>query len=84
MGELDLYTSPALRDSLESLVAQGTTRVVVNLADVAFADSTAMAVLVGAMKLLRAAGGELVLESPQPPVVRLLKLTGLDTVFTVV
>ena len=84
MGELDLYTSPALRDSLESLVAQGTTRVVVNLADVAFADSTAMAVLVGAMKLLRAAGGELVLESPQPSVVRLLKLTGLDTVFTVV
>jgi anti-anti-sigma factor len=83
-GELDGYTSPDLRDCLASLVSEGTARIVVDLADVAFIDSTAMGVLVGALKRLRAVGGELVLKDPPPPVVRVMKLTGLDAVFTVI
>jgi anti-sigma B factor antagonist len=84
VGELDSYSSPELRDCLESLVAQGSTRVVVDLTDVVFADSTAMGVLVGALKRLRAVDGDLVLKHPQPPVMRLMKLTGLDTIFTLI
>ena len=84
VGELDSYTSPDLQESLDGLVAEGVTRVVVDLAEVRFADSTAMAVLIGAVKRLRARGGDLVLKDPQPAVVRLMKLTGLDTIFTVV
>ena len=84
VGELDLYTSSDLREGLRALVGQGATLVVVDLADVTFADSTAMAVLVAAVKLLRAVGGELVLKDPQPAVTKVLKLTGLDTIFTIV
>ena len=83
-GELDSYTSPGLRDRLESLVTEGSNVVIVDLADVIFADSTALAVLVGGLKRLRARGGDLVLKDPQPTVMRVLKLTGLDTVFTVI
>ena len=84
VGELDSYTSPGLRESLEALVAEGSTRVIVDLTDVGFADSSAVAVLVGALKLLRAAGGDLVLKDPQPAVLRVMKLTGLDAIFTVI
>ncbi|MEY2476208.1 MAG: hypothetical protein QOG87_1523 [Actinomycetota bacterium] len=83
VGELDSYTSPDVRDCLRSLVAEGLERVVVDLAEVDFIDSTAIGILVSGLKLVRAAGGELVLKDPQPPVVRAMKLTGLDAVFTV-
>jgi anti-anti-sigma factor len=66
------------------LVTDGSPRIVVDLAGVNFIDSTAMGTLVTGLKLARAAGGELVLKDPQSQVLRVLKLTGLDAVFTVV
>jgi anti-anti-sigma factor len=84
VGELDSYTTPGLRARLESLVAEGSSRVVVDLAGVNFIDSTAMGALVRGLKLARAAGGDLVLKDPQAPVIRVLKLTGLDAIFAII
>jgi anti-sigma B factor antagonist len=84
VGELDSYTSPDLWDCVSALGAEGATRVVVDLGGVDFIDSTAMGVLVNGLKLLRAGDGDMVLKDPRPPVIRVMKLTGLDTVFTVI
>jgi anti-sigma B factor antagonist len=55
----------------------------VDLSQVSFIDSTGLGVLVGAEKQMRDAGQALRLVVTQPQILRLLELTGLDQVFTV-
>jgi anti-sigma B factor antagonist len=82
-GELDVNTAPELREQLAKLVNDGTRRIVVDLADVAFIDSTALSVLVSALKRLRQADGDLELASPNPSVRRVFEITGLTRLFTI-
>jgi anti-sigma B factor antagonist len=84
-GEIDLYTAPRLAAELNSVLADGDPgRVVVDMSGVDFCDSTGMNVLLSAMKRARDGGGELELSGPRPAVRKILQVTGLDTVFTVV
>lgn len=82
-GDVDLHTAGVLRHRLQEVLAQGEERVMVLLDEVTFMDSTGIGVLVGALKSQRAAGGELELVCAEPRVLRLLEVTGLDSVFTV-
>ncbi len=82
-GEIDLYTAPQLQSELSRLLRSDSDRVVVDLSEVEFCDSTGMNVLLAAMKRLRERGGSLELAAPRPAVRRILQVTGLDTVFTV-
>lgn len=82
-GEVDLYTAPRLQAELAGLVRDGVARVVVDLSGVDFCDSTGMNVLLSAMKRLREQDGSLELAAPRPAVLRILQVTGLDTVFSV-
>jgi anti-sigma B factor antagonist len=83
-GELDMYTAPRLREQLVELATVGVRQVIVDLAGVRFIDSTALGVLVGGLKRLRQSDGELVLRGPRPGALRVLELTGLTRVFTVI
>jgi anti-sigma B factor antagonist len=47
-GELDIATAPELRDRLTAAIEAGATRVVVDLRDVTFMDSVAMAAILHA------------------------------------
>jgi len=82
-GELDVNTAPELREQLARLINEGTTTIVVDLAAVTFVDSTALSVLVSALKRLRQAGGDLQLSSPTPSVRRVFEITGLTRLFTI-
>ncbi|MBA9002289.1 STAS domain-containing protein [Thermomonospora cellulosilytica] len=82
-GELDLYTAPRLQNELTALVRDRAERVVVDLGGVGFCDSTGLNVLLAAHRDLTAQGGSLALAAPTPTVRRILQVTGLDTVFTV-
>lgn len=81
-GEIDLYTAPTLKDELSALVEKGRERLVVNLDGVEFMDSTGLGVLIGALKRCREAGGELALAAPRETVQKVLRITGLDKVFS--
>ncbi len=82
-GELDSITAPALRAGLDSLIRGGSTDLVVDLAAVTFADSTGLGVLISALKKARQCQGRLELAAPAPVVVTLLRISGLNQVFTV-
>jgi anti-sigma B factor antagonist len=83
-GEIDLYTAPKLHSALMTALAGNTPlRLVVDMTGVEFCDSTGMNVLLAAHRRAREAGGELQLASPRSAIRKVLQVTGLESVFTV-
>ncbi|HEY3942142.1 MAG TPA: STAS domain-containing protein [Acidimicrobiales bacterium] len=82
-GDIDVATAPVLRDRLQSRVAQGSATVVVDLLGVSFLDSTALGVLIGALKRCREAGGELRLVINEARILKVFEITGLTEVFVI-
>ena len=76
-GELDLYNAPILREALGAAVEQPPRRLVVDLADVSFVDSTALGVLLEARGVLRDRD-DFVLAAPGAETRRTLQVSGLD------
>jgi anti-sigma B factor antagonist len=84
-GEIDLYTVPRLQRELTSvLTAGGPVRLIVDLSGVDFCDSTGVNVLLAGHRQAREAGGDLELAAPRPAVRKILQVTGLEAVFTVI
>ncbi|MHC3469240.1 STAS domain-containing protein [Streptomyces sp. 7R007] len=63
-GELDLVTSPALRQRVHDVVADGRHSLVLDLSDVFFCDSSGVGVLIAARRLIRSCQGRLRLILP--------------------
>jgi anti-sigma B factor antagonist len=82
-GELDLSTGPALRSRIDELVANGIRRLIVNLQEVGFLDSSGLSVLVAARKRMQEAGGELALICANESVLKVFAVTNLDRVFAI-
>lgn len=82
-GEIDVSTSPHLRDTILELLERQKRRLVIDLDGIDFLDSTGLGILVGASKRLRAAGGTLTLVCSQPRILRTFKVTNLERVFNV-
>jgi anti-sigma B factor antagonist len=82
-GEVDVYSAPALKDSLTELLQSGVSSVVVDLSDVAFLDSTGLGALVEARSATTEAGGALPLVCSQERILKLFAITGLDGVFAI-
>jgi anti-sigma B factor antagonist len=84
-GEIDLYTAPRLHSELDGLLAEGMpTRVIIDMSGVEFCDSTGMNVLLSCLRRARERGGDLEIAAPKPAVRKILQVTGLDSVFTLV
>lgn len=82
-GEIDVATAPGLRHELADAVSAHQCRVIVDLTQVPFMDSTGLNVLVLASSAARAHGGELRLVGACGNVRKLLRITGLEQVFPV-
>jgi anti-anti-sigma factor len=81
-GELDIATTPALRERLHSLFSPGVRLLIVDLSGVSFCDVSTLAVLVATQRRARRLGITVRLAGPRPQVARLLRITGLDQCFT--
>ena len=82
-GELDLYTAPDLRSLLLGAIQNGRGAVVLDLRETTFLDSTALGVIIAAMKALRIRSGRLVLVNDRTSITKTLAITGLDHLLTV-
>jgi anti-sigma B factor antagonist len=80
-GELDLYNAPAVREALFAAVTQAE-RLVVDMSEVSFIDSTALGVLIETRSRLRNRGA-FFLASPGLETRRALEVSGLDRQFNV-
>jgi anti-sigma B factor antagonist len=76
-GELDMATAPQLQDQITDLLDSGRARLVLDLTDLSFCDSTGLSVLVRAKNSCDEIGGSLRLAAPQRGVRRILEVSGL-------
>ena len=84
-GEIDLHNSPNVRARLLKFVDESKPKkLVLNLAEVPYMDSSAIAVLVEALQKMRKTGGKIFLTNLQPRVKGLLEIARLDSIFSVV
>lgn len=82
-GEVDLYSSPRLREAVTKAAAKGNGDVLVDLKAVPYMDSSGVATLVEAFRAATGQKKQLVLISPSHAVLKVLQLSRLDTVFTI-
>jgi anti-sigma B factor antagonist len=83
-GEIHLATAPQFSEALTAVLADGRSRVVVDLTAVGFVDSTGLSVLLNALRRTTRAHGALVIACSNPTVLRLFQVTHLDSTFVIV
>jgi anti-anti-sigma factor len=76
-GELDLYNAEALRTALRDVAGKASERLVLDLSEVEFIDSTALGALIEARASLPESGS-LLLAAPAYETRRALQVSGLD------
>src|SRR5262245_26166778 len=78
-GEIDLHSSPFLRDALLAAIGKHRfTRLILNLSQVPYMDSSAIAVLVEILQKVKRGGGKICLTHLQPRVKGLLEIARLN------
>ncbi|WP_458782325.1 STAS domain-containing protein [Arthrobacter sp. D3-16] len=81
-GRLNMVAAPKLREFVTGVIATESNRVVINLEDTLFMDSSGLGALIGCLKDARQAGGDLRIAAAQPQVKMVLQLTSMDKVLT--
>ena len=79
-GRLNMVSARRLKELLSELVSGGTSRIVVDMAETTFLDSSGLGALIAGLKSARQAGGDLRIARPTPSVQTVFQLTNLDKV----
>lgn len=82
-GEVDLYSSPELRNAVIKAISAAKGAVCVDLSEVPYMDSSGVATLVEGLKSASHAKRSFVILSPSTPVMKVLQLSRLDSVFEI-
>ena len=83
-GEIDLFTAPEFKQRVAAPIDAGRRRVIVDLTNTTFIDSSSLGVLIGAHRRLRRNGGALVIVCSHEAILKTFRITWLDSVFTIV
>ncbi len=83
-GEIDMHTSPELRKVLLKMTKDKVSPIVVDLKDVSYLDSSAIATMVEALKAVMAYKGQLRLCNLSPRVQEIFAFAKLDKVFQII
>jgi anti-sigma B factor antagonist len=79
-GSVDGLTADDLMRALAERVSQGATRLVADCTALDYTSSAGLRSLLAAVKLARQQGGDLRLAAIQPPVLRVLELSGFTSI----
>ncbi|MFJ4809545.1 STAS domain-containing protein [Streptomyces longwoodensis] len=82
-GDVDLHTADTLRRDASILIERGCPHLVLDLSQVGFFDSAGLSALIGLWHAAQAQGGALGLAEVPDRLMRMLTLTGLDTILAV-
>lgn len=82
-GEIDVYTSPRVKETIHELIDAGHFNLVVNLDGVRYIDSTGLGVLIGALKKVNEKNGKIVLIITDPQINKIFNITGLVKIFPI-
>lgn len=82
-GEVDVYTSPTLKERLVETVDDGCFNILVDMRDVGFIDSSGLGVLVSGLRRVKENGGTMRLVCTKENILKIFRITGLDKVFPI-
>lgn len=82
-GLLDGIKAPNFRQEIDTAIKAGQSRVIVNLKEITFIDSSGLGALVAALKSARSAGGDLYLCELNQQVKMVFELTSMDRAFEI-
>ncbi|MEO5876233.1 MAG: STAS domain-containing protein [Streptosporangiaceae bacterium] len=80
-GEVDVFTSPELREYLQNLIEEGNLNLILDLTGVEFLDSCGLGVLVGIFHRLQSRDGSLVFAGASERVGKVFHITQLTKIF---
>lgn len=82
-GRVDSATAPDLENALKQLVEGDKTQIVLDLKDVEYMSSAGLRAMVSTLKSVKRVNGDLRLCSPSPRVAEVLRLAGLNSIFSI-
>lgn len=81
-GRLNMVGAPLLKAAVSDAIESGHRRLVLNLGETEFMDSSGLGALVGCLRAARQAGGDLRIANVGEQVQMVLKLTSMDRILT--
>ncbi len=81
-GEIDISTAPKVKLAAREAVFAGSNRVVLDLSNTTFLDSTGLGVIIALARLLRP-DGDIAIVNSDPSIAKTFEITGLAEIFTV-
>lgn len=82
-GELDSYSASRVRSILDTMTEIQNPTVLIDMKSLDYIDSAGLGVLVAALKQAVDNNGAMALSGLTPPIARVMRVTGLDKLFTV-
>jgi anti-sigma B factor antagonist len=82
-GEVDLYSSPLIRERCNQLIREKVDNLLINFKDVTYIDSSGLATLVEVLQKMRQYNGRLSLFALAQNVKNVFEVARLDTVFSI-
>ena len=82
-GEIDIFTAPDVRRAAVSAIDEGAKRIVLDLSQTTFLDSTGLGVIIGLSKRVRPAGGDVLIVNTDDGIARTFEITGLSEIFRI-
>lgn len=79
-GRLTMVTAPELRSHVLMAIEQHRVRVVIDLSETEFMDSSGLGALIAGLKVTRQAGGDLRIACMGPQVATIIQLANLDRI----
>lgn len=80
-GEIDVYTSPKIKEGITELIEKGVYNLIISLEGVRYIDSTGLGVLIGALKKVREHNGTIGIVCNNPQIKKIFSITGLVKIF---
>lgn len=82
-GRIDTATAPALEQAINTEIANGCRKVLLNFSGVSYISSGGLRVLLATAKKLKGAGDRFGLCGLSPEVLKILKLAGFTSIFSI-